>query len=179
MDCLVELNRGGSPTVNEFTCDVVAFDECENRPVGYMILRERAGIASAMCRKMNEMQRFWDRKDGVSLFSGRPIVWQFQDTDDPFWYDPKTSGLPVYGVDLWDDGGGATRKFLVRAVDGTLACRIAVCRAAQFDRFFTRSWSTTVVFVSDDEGCDSVTTAGIMWLGGPGLPLLKTFPDTF
>ena len=174
---MVELNRGGAPTVNPFTCDVVAFDECENRPVGYMILRERAGIASAMCTKMNEMQRFWNRKDGVSLFSGRPIVWQFQDTDDPFWYDPKSSGLPVFGVNVWN-GGDVPRRYLVRAVDGTLAARIALCRAAQFDRYWARCWRYTVVF-RDDEGHDSPTTSGIEWLGGPGLPLLKTFPDTY
>lgn len=178
MDCLAELNRGGSPTVNEFTCDVVAFDECENRVVGYMILKERAGIASAMCTRMNEMQKFWDGKDGLSLFSGRPIVWQFQDESDPVWFDPKKAGLPVWGIDYWKDGD-APRKCLVRAVDGKLASRIALCRAAQFDRYFARSAKSTIVFVGDDEGCDSVTTAGIMWLGGPGLPLLKAFPDTF
>lgn len=29
MNAMLELNRDGSPTVNEYTCDVVAFDECE------------------------------------------------------------------------------------------------------------------------------------------------------
>ena len=167
---MAELNRGGSPTVNEFTCDVVAFDECENRIVGYMVLKERAGIASAMCRRMNEMQKFWDGRDGVSL-------WQFQDESDPVWFDPKRSGLPVWGVDYWRDGD-VPRKCLVRAVDGKLASRIALCRALQFDRYQARNWRETVVF-RDDGGSDAPTTCGIMWLGGPGLPLLKTFPDTF
>lgn len=177
LDEMIELNKGGSPTVSQFTCDVVAFDECENRIVGYMVLKERAGVASAMCTRMNEMQRFWDRRDGVSLFSGRPIVWQFQDADDPVWFDPKKSGLPVFGIDYWRDGD-APRKCLVRAADGKLASRIALCRAAQFGRYFAKSCGSTVVF-RDDEGRDTVTTAGIMWLGGPGLPLLKTFSNTY
>lgn len=166
---MLELIAGATPTVNPCTCDVVAFDECENRIVAYMGLHETAGICSAMCNRMNKMQEWWDKRDGVSVFSGHPIVWQFQDSDDPIWFDPKKSGLPVWGVSF--PGGDAhMHRMLVRAVDSKLATRVAMCRTAQFDNVLVAKGATvdSVLCYSNYDGCDHITTRGIMWYGGPG-----------
>lgn len=153
-------------TVSPYTCWVVAFDECENRVVGYMPLYETHDVASAMCDRMNQMQNFWDRKDGVSLFSGSPVVWQWFDTEDPGWelFKPADSGLPVYGVTLYDAHGYA-RRLLVRAKDRLLARRIAACYLAQFLHVVAKSYDEPCLCYTGKGG---ITTNGIYWFGGPG-----------
>lgn len=165
---MLELNRGGERTMNPYTCDVVAFDECENRIVAFMNLHETVEACNRMCNRMNKMQKFWNKIDGMSVFSGRPIVWQFQDTGDPAWFDPKKSGLPVWGVSF--PGGDAyMHRGLVRAVDSKLASRIFTAKVLAYGNVLPVRGATieTTYCYNNYDGEDHITTRGITWCGGP------------